>query len=139
MAPGITDSGNAVFKTPEARERMSELSAYMRVGEPEEVADVVTFLATDQARRITGAFVDATGGSLLGQAGPSCRQGRIDHGTPGRPRRLVPDGSGRDTLRHCHGRPDPDPGPDPDPVRGQLVLSGAGAAGLVGAARSMAL
>jgi bifunctional oxygenase/reductase len=45
---------------------MSQLSAFKRVGEPEEVADVVTFLATDHARWITGAFIDATGGSLLG-------------------------------------------------------------------------
>ncbi|WP_431907382.1 hypothetical protein [Nonomuraea jabiensis] len=45
---------------------MSRLSAFDRIGEPEEVADVVIFLATEQARRITGTFVDATGGSLLG-------------------------------------------------------------------------
>jgi bifunctional oxygenase/reductase len=45
---------------------MSQLSAFKRVGEPEEVADVVTFLATAHARWITGAFIDATGGSLLG-------------------------------------------------------------------------
>ncbi|MER6000472.1 SDR family NAD(P)-dependent oxidoreductase [Nonomuraea angiospora] len=37
----------------------------------EEVADAVVFLATDQARWITGTFVDATGGSLLGQTSTS--------------------------------------------------------------------
>ncbi|WP_323138235.1 MULTISPECIES: SDR family oxidoreductase [unclassified Streptomyces] len=70
VATGITDNGNAIFKIPEARERMSQLSAFKRVGEPEDVADVVTFLSTDQARWITGAFIDATGGGLLGQTGP---------------------------------------------------------------------
>ncbi|MBA2810577.1 SDR family oxidoreductase [Streptomyces sp. KM273126] len=66
VAPGITDNGNAIFKIPEVREQMSQLSAFKRIGEPEDVADAVVFLATDEARWITGAFLDATGGSLLG-------------------------------------------------------------------------
>ncbi|MEV7887009.1 SDR family oxidoreductase [Streptomyces sp. NPDC088357] len=41
-------------------------SAFNRVGEPKDVADVVAFLATDEARWITGAFIDVSGGSLLG-------------------------------------------------------------------------
>ncbi|MFD7608118.1 SDR family oxidoreductase [Streptomyces mirabilis] len=66
VIPGITDNGNPVFKIPEAREQMSQLSAFKRIGEPEEVADVIVFLATDEARWITGAQLDASGGSLLG-------------------------------------------------------------------------
>lgn len=66
VVPGITDNGSEVFKIPEAREQMSQLSAFKRLGEPEEIANVVVFLATDEARWITGASLDATGGSLLG-------------------------------------------------------------------------
>ncbi|WP_331719179.1 SDR family oxidoreductase [Streptomyces sp. NBC_00158] len=66
VAPGITRNGNPVFDIPEAVEHMAGLSAFNRVGEPEDVADVVAFLATDEARWITGSFVDATGGTLLG-------------------------------------------------------------------------
>ncbi|MFI2194734.1 SDR family oxidoreductase [Streptomyces coeruleorubidus] len=44
----------------------AELSAFKRIGEPDEVADAIVFLATDEARWITGAALDATGGSLLG-------------------------------------------------------------------------
>ncbi|MGW3725035.1 SDR family NAD(P)-dependent oxidoreductase [Streptomyces sp. NPDC000851] len=66
VLPGATDNGSAAFQMPEVREPMSQLSAFKRLGEPEEVADVVVFLATDQARWITGASLDATGGSLLG-------------------------------------------------------------------------
>ncbi|MEV7525571.1 SDR family oxidoreductase [Streptomyces sp. NPDC091371] len=66
VAPGITRNGNPVFDIPEAVEQMAQLSAFGRVGEPEDVADVVAFLATDEARWITGSFVDATGGTLLG-------------------------------------------------------------------------
>ncbi|MET9608677.1 SDR family oxidoreductase [Streptomyces sp. NPDC006512] len=66
VAPGITRNDNPVFDVPEAVEQMAALSAFNRVGEPEDVADVVAFLATDEARWITGSFVDATGGTLLG-------------------------------------------------------------------------
>lgn len=66
VAPGITRNGNPVFDIPEAVEAMAGLSAFNRVGEPDDVADVVAFLATDEARWITGSFVDATGGTLLG-------------------------------------------------------------------------
>ncbi|MEU8284015.1 SDR family oxidoreductase [Micromonospora sp. NPDC048905] len=66
VAPGITDNGGPVFDIPEAVEQMASLSAFNRVGQTGDVADVITFLATDEARWITGAFLDATGGTLLG-------------------------------------------------------------------------
>lgn len=66
VAPGITNNGSAVFDIPEAVEQMAQLSAFKRVGEAIDVADVVAFLAGDESRWITGAFIDATGGTLLG-------------------------------------------------------------------------
>ncbi|MGV9278852.1 SDR family oxidoreductase [Streptomyces griseosporeus] len=64
VAPGITDNGSALFDNPEAVKAMAQLSAFNRVGEAGDVADVITFLTTDEARWITGAFIDATGGTL---------------------------------------------------------------------------
>ena len=66
VAPGITDNGSAVFDIPEAVEQMAQLSAFKRVGKARDVADVVAFLASDDARWVTGAFIDASGGTLLG-------------------------------------------------------------------------
>ncbi|MBP2472399.1 NAD(P)-dependent dehydrogenase (short-subunit alcohol dehydrogenase family) [Crossiella equi] len=66
VAPGITNNGGPAFDIPQAVERMAQLSAFKRVGDAGEVADVIAFLATDEARWVTGAFVDATGGTLLG-------------------------------------------------------------------------
>ncbi|MEU6148296.1 SDR family oxidoreductase [Streptomyces sp. NPDC047081] len=66
VAPGITRNSNPVFGIPEAVEQMAQLSAFGRVGEPQDVADVVVFLAGEDARWVTGAFLDATGGTLLG-------------------------------------------------------------------------
>jgi bifunctional oxygenase/reductase len=37
-----------------------------RVAKTEDVANVVAFLASDEAAWITGAYIDATGGTLLG-------------------------------------------------------------------------
>ncbi|MER5950503.1 SDR family oxidoreductase [Streptomyces sp. NPDC001904] len=66
VAPGITNNGSALFDIPEAVEQMAQFSAFKRVGEAVDVADVVTFLASPDARWVTGAFIDASGGTLLG-------------------------------------------------------------------------
>ncbi|WP_308373481.1 SDR family oxidoreductase [Streptomyces sp. MUM 2J] len=66
VAPGITRNGNPLFDVPEAVEAMAALSTFNRVGEPRDVADVVAFLVSDDARWVTGSFVDASGGTLLG-------------------------------------------------------------------------
>ncbi|MEU3301205.1 SDR family oxidoreductase [Streptomyces sp. NPDC006678] len=66
VAPGSTDNGSALFQIPEVRETLSQLSTFGEVAEPTAIADVVAFLASDEARWITGAFIDASGGTLLG-------------------------------------------------------------------------
>ncbi|CAL9655882.1 SDR family oxidoreductase [Streptomyces sp. enrichment culture] len=65
VAPGVTNNGGEIFDDPQAVQFMAQLSAFNRVGEPSDIADVVAFLASDASRWITGAFVDATGGTLL--------------------------------------------------------------------------
>jgi bifunctional oxygenase/reductase len=66
VAPGITRNSNPVFDIPEAVTAMAGLSTFNRVGEPEDVAAVIAFLVSDDARWVTGSFVDASGGTLLG-------------------------------------------------------------------------
>lgn len=41
-------------------------SALKRLGTPEDIANFVAFVASDDAGWITGQLIDATGGSLLG-------------------------------------------------------------------------
>ncbi|GAA3190539.1 SDR family oxidoreductase [Nonomuraea roseoviolacea] len=68
VAPGIVDTDvNASWLRgdPEAWERAASVAALGRVGRPEDIADVVAFLASDDARWVTGRIVDATGGSGL--------------------------------------------------------------------------
>ncbi|MEU8302737.1 SDR family oxidoreductase [Actinomadura sp. NPDC048955] len=68
VAPGIIDTDvNAGWLRgdPQAEARAASLAALGRVGRPEDVADIVAFLASDDARWVTGRVIDATGGSGL--------------------------------------------------------------------------
>jgi 3-oxoacyl-[acyl-carrier protein] reductase len=49
----------------ETRAQAASVSTFGRVGEPADIADVVAFLASDDARWVTGQVIDATGGSVL--------------------------------------------------------------------------
>ncbi|GAA3076333.1 SDR family oxidoreductase [Streptomyces roseofulvus] len=67
VAPGIVDTDiNAGWLRggEEAWAGAAAMSALGGVGTPAEIADVVAFLASDDARWVTGAWIDATGGSL---------------------------------------------------------------------------
>ena len=66
VAPGIIDTDMSNFtKTEAGREVALEMQALKRLGEPEDVADVVAFVASDAARWITGASIPVDGGSKL--------------------------------------------------------------------------
>lgn len=66
VAPGIIDTAmNGWLADPSAARAAAAYSVFDRVGEPEEVADVVAFVASDDARWVTGQTLDATGGSRL--------------------------------------------------------------------------
>jgi NAD(P)-dependent dehydrogenase (short-subunit alcohol dehydrogenase family) len=66
VAPGVIDTGMSNFaKTEAGRELTLGMQALRRIGQPEDVADVVAFLASDAARWITGASIPVDGGSKL--------------------------------------------------------------------------
>ena len=66
VAPGIIDTDMSSFtKTEAGREAALEMQALKRLGKPEDVADVVAFVASDAARWITGASIPVDGGSKL--------------------------------------------------------------------------
>ena len=53
------------LKADAGREFVLGFQALKRIGKPEDVADVVAFLASDKARWITGASIPVDGGSKL--------------------------------------------------------------------------
>ena len=66
VAPGVIDTDMSNFtKTDAGREVALGMQALKRLGKPEDVADVVAFLASDAARWITGASIPVDGGSKL--------------------------------------------------------------------------
>jgi 3-oxoacyl-[acyl-carrier protein] reductase len=66
VAPGAIDTDMSNFtKTEAGREVTLGMQALKRIGKPEDVADVVAFLASDAARWITGASIPVDGGSKL--------------------------------------------------------------------------
>jgi 3-oxoacyl-[acyl-carrier protein] reductase len=66
VAPGVIETDMSNFtKTEAGREVALGMQALKRIGKPEDVADVVAFLASDGARWITGASIPVDGGSKL--------------------------------------------------------------------------
>ncbi|MGJ4925593.1 SDR family NAD(P)-dependent oxidoreductase [Bradyrhizobium sp. HKCCYLS2038] len=65
VAPGPVDTDlfNA-GKTEEAKQRMAAFSPFNRIGRPHEVAEVVRFLASDQASWVHGQIVQPNGGMV---------------------------------------------------------------------------
>src|ERR1700685_3059203 len=66
VAPGVIDTDMSNFTQTEAgREVVRRMQAWKRIGKPDDVADVVVFMASDAARWITGASIPVDGGSKL--------------------------------------------------------------------------
>jgi 2-hydroxycyclohexanecarboxyl-CoA dehydrogenase len=57
--------GMAEFVTPEVREKAAKAYPLRRIGKPEDVADMVVFLASDRASFITGQTISVSGGYTM--------------------------------------------------------------------------
>jgi 3-oxoacyl-[acyl-carrier protein] reductase len=65
VSPGPTDTELvAEGKTEAARQQFAQMAALGRLGQPADIADVVTFLAGDEARWITGQNLRVNGGFI---------------------------------------------------------------------------
>lgn len=67
VAPGATrtEVNGAIF-TQELETVIAGMTALGRLGQHDDVADVVAFLASDDARWVTGQVLDVSGGLFLG-------------------------------------------------------------------------
>ena len=67
VAPGLIET--AMLKESEARDKIVDLymaeSAIKRLGQPEDLANLVAFLASDKARHITGDVIKVDGGQYI--------------------------------------------------------------------------
>ena len=66
VAPGTTLTGRVnKLLTPEKREIFTKACPLGHLAEPEEISGVITFLASDESRYITGTTIDVNGGRLM--------------------------------------------------------------------------
>jgi NAD(P)-dependent dehydrogenase (short-subunit alcohol dehydrogenase family) len=66
VAPGVIDTDMSNFtKTEDGRTAVRAMQTLKRIGQPDDVASVVAFLASDEARWITGDIIAVDGGSKL--------------------------------------------------------------------------
>lgn len=65
VAPGFIETDMTKNVTNEIREEIKENSALNRLGTPEDVAGVVSFLASEKSNFITGQVISVDGGWLL--------------------------------------------------------------------------
>jgi 3-oxoacyl-[acyl-carrier protein] reductase len=66
VAPGVIETDMSNFtKTEAGRSITLNMQSLKRIGKPEDVADVIAFLASDGARWITGVSIPVDGGSKL--------------------------------------------------------------------------
>lgn len=71
IAPGYIRTAQLLSREhslgPEGAEKAGEFIPMGRIGEPEDIADVILFLASDAARYMTGQVVTVDGGLLVGR------------------------------------------------------------------------
>lgn len=62
VAPGVIDTHQAAGLSPEQRARYAGMAALGRLGQAEDIANVVLFLASDLSRFVSGTTINVDGG-----------------------------------------------------------------------------
>jgi 3-oxoacyl-[acyl-carrier protein] reductase len=63
VLPGVTETDMTANMPSENKQDMRQQTSLARLGRPEDIADIIAFLASDDARWITGQLIVANGGS----------------------------------------------------------------------------
>ena len=66
VAPGMIETGMSAAVRSLVGPKLKEIIPLRRIGQPEEIARVVAFLASDDASYVTGQIVRVDGGISLG-------------------------------------------------------------------------
>ena len=67
IAPGLTDTAQPRYGNTEAElAEMARAIPLGRMAQPDDIAEVAVFLASDEARFVTGQLVHVNGGSFMG-------------------------------------------------------------------------
>ena len=66
IAPGTTETDILKAFSPEKKEELRQTIPLKRLGNPQDIANAVVFLASSKANFITGAILDVNGGMFMG-------------------------------------------------------------------------
>ncbi|UUZ81276.1 SDR family oxidoreductase [Paenibacillus sp. P26] len=67
VAPGMTET-DAVAQTPgteHMKEALAQMTPLRRIAQPEDIGDVIAFLASDASRFVTGSYTPVNGGMMM--------------------------------------------------------------------------
>ena len=62
IAPGYIDTDMTAFLTDEQKDNIIEQLSVKRIGKPEDIANIVSFLCSDESEYITGQVISVDGG-----------------------------------------------------------------------------
>lgn len=65
IGPGVTDTDATSFISQEAKDKFAQTIPLKKIGQPEDVAEAILFLAADTAKYITGTYLAIDGGLLM--------------------------------------------------------------------------
>lgn len=65
ISPGATNTDMMKNYNPERVQQLKDMTLLKRLAEPEDIADSIYFLASEESRHITGACLDINGGYVL--------------------------------------------------------------------------
>ena len=65
VAPGVTETKATEFISQEAKDRFAKNIPLGKIGQPEDVAEAILYLAADTAKYITGSYLAVNGGLLM--------------------------------------------------------------------------
>jgi len=65
VAPGLTATDATSSLPEQAKQAISDFTPLRRVGQPDDVASVIAFLASDDSRFVTGTYTPIDGGFTL--------------------------------------------------------------------------
>jgi len=65
VAPGATNTDMMKNYKPERVAQLKDMTLLKRLSEPEDIADAIYFLASDESKHITGTCLDVNGGYVL--------------------------------------------------------------------------
>jgi 3-oxoacyl-[acyl-carrier protein] reductase len=65
VAPGMVDTNLSTQMPPEVRQQVSAITPLGRIASPEDIAQVITFLASDMSGFMTGTYIPVSGGLMM--------------------------------------------------------------------------